>query len=122
MADRVLFLPWGQVVRGREQYSLQVFNEAIGFYGSLQQDGRIERFELVLLNPNGFVDGFALLFGTHAQLDAVQEDDRFQQLTAEAGLVVDDVRQIAGSTGEGIAEAIATYQQAIAGLPEGATV
>ena len=43
MADRVLFITWGEVVRGREERALEVFSESLGFYGRLQQDGRITR-------------------------------------------------------------------------------
>jgi hypothetical protein len=118
MADRVLLLSWGEVVRGREQHGLEVFNEAVAYYGSLEQEGRVEHFDLVLMHPNGFVDGFVLLHGTHAQIDAVREDERFQRLSADAGLVVDNLRQLEGWTGEGIAEAMGLYQQAIAAVPQ----
>ena len=53
MADRVLFISWRMVVRGREERALEVFNEALGLYGRMQQEGRIERFDVVLLEPNG---------------------------------------------------------------------
>jgi hypothetical protein len=121
MADRVLFVGWGSVARGREQRALESFNEAVGYYGVLQQDARIERFDLVLLNPNGFLNGFALLHCSQPQLDAVLQDDRFLRLTAGASLIVDDLRLLSGVTGEGIAEALGRYQDAIAQLSARAT-
>jgi len=42
MADRILFIGWGATVRGREERGLEVFNQAVGFYGRCQQEGRIE--------------------------------------------------------------------------------
>ena len=45
MADRLLFISWGSVVAGREEIALEVFNESVGLYGRLQQDGRIEGFD-----------------------------------------------------------------------------
>ena len=41
MADAGLFIGWGQVVRGREERALDVFNETLELYGQLQSDGRI---------------------------------------------------------------------------------
>jgi hypothetical protein len=37
MADRVLFISWGEAVRGREARGLEVFNEAMGMLGRMQQ-------------------------------------------------------------------------------------
>ena len=53
MADSGLFIGWGEVVRGREERALEVFNETIAYYGQLQADGRIESFEPCLLEPHG---------------------------------------------------------------------
>ena len=53
MADAGLFIGWGQVVRGREDRALDVFNETIELYGQMQSDGRIESFEVCLLKPHG---------------------------------------------------------------------
>lgn len=33
MADTGLFTGWGAPVRGREEKGLEVFNEAVGYYG-----------------------------------------------------------------------------------------
>ena len=35
MADRVVFISWGQVVRGREERAMENFNETIGLYGKM---------------------------------------------------------------------------------------
>ena len=42
MADDALFFGWGEVVRGRETKAVEVFNEAVAYYGQLQQAGKIE--------------------------------------------------------------------------------
>jgi hypothetical protein len=46
MADRMLFISWGTPVRGLEERGLDVFNEAIGLLGRMQQEGRIESFDV----------------------------------------------------------------------------
>lgn len=118
MADRILCLTWGQVARGREAHSLEVFNETLGYYATLKEEGRIERFDVVLLNPHPGLDGMLLMHGTHQQLDAVSQDPRFQQLIAEASLVVDDLRIAEGYANDGVAEPLGRFQEAIAHLPQ----
>lgn len=118
MADRTLCLTWGQVARGREARSLEVFNDALGYYSALQEDGRIERFEVVLLTPGGGIDGMILLCGTHAQLDAVKEDERFQRITIAAQLVVDRMSVLDGWVDEGVARPMSFFQEEASQLPQ----
>ena len=118
MADRLLLLTWGTSVRGREQRGLEVFNEALGYYGRLQQEGRIESFDVALLSPNGSQAGYMELRGTAAQLAAVREDEAFRRLLVDAAMIVDDLRVVDGFCNEGIAEAMGIYQEAIAGVPQ----
>lgn len=118
MADRILCLTWGAVARGREQRSLEVFNDAVGYYSTLREQGRIERFDLALLTPAGDIGGLMVLYGTHAQLDAVREDERFQRITLDANLVVDDLRILDGYANEGIAEPMGRFQDALTHVPQ----
>jgi hypothetical protein len=115
MADRMLFLGWGQVVRGREERALEVFNESMGFYGRMQQDGRIERFDVVLLDPHsGSLEGYVELHGTAEQLAALREDEEFRRLQVDVNMIVDDLRLVDGRVNEGVARDIAMYGDAIA--------
>jgi hypothetical protein len=115
MADAGLFIGWGEVVRGREERALDVFNETIELYGGLQSDGRIESFEVCLLDPHGGeLAGFALLRGSEDQIDAVRRDEEFQRSMTRASLVVDDLGLISASLGEGLGRAISIYQEQIA--------
>jgi hypothetical protein len=118
MADRLLFLNWGSPVRGMEERSVEVFNEALGYYGRLQQEGRIESFEVVLLSPNGGLNGYMELRGSAAQLAAVREDMAFRRILVDAGMIVDDLRITDGYCNEGVAEAMGIFQEAVAGVPQ----
>ncbi|HLM84630.1 MAG TPA: hypothetical protein VK272_00425 [Solirubrobacteraceae bacterium] len=120
MADRVLFIGWGMSVRGREERGLEVFNEAIGFYGRMQQEGRIEKFDVVLLAPNTDLGGYIELQGSAEQLAALRESEEFRRTLADASLIVDDMRQIEGFTNEGVAREMALYQESIARVPQNA--
>jgi hypothetical protein len=118
MADRVLFIGWGRPITGREQHGLEVFNEALAFYGELQEAGRIERFDVVLLEPNGQLEGFITLQGTREQLNALREDHRYQRLLIDAGLIVEHLMQVEGAVGEGIAQQMPMYEEAVGRVPQ----
>jgi hypothetical protein len=118
MADRVLFITWGTPVRGLEARGLEVFNEALGMYGRMQQDGRIESFGVVLFSPNSDLNGYIELRGTAEQLTAARESEDFQRVLIDAALVVDDLRLIEGYTEAGIARQIELYQEAVGKVPQ----
>ena len=81
MADAGLFIGWGEVVRGPEDRALDVFNETLELYGQLQSDGRIEDFEVALLDPHGGeLQGYVMLRGSEEQIDAVRRGEDFQRL------------------------------------------
>ena len=118
MADRMLFIGWGSPVRGREERGLEVFNEAIGLLGRMQQDGRIEGFDVCLLEPNGDLNGYVTVRGSAAQLAALHQDDEFQRNTVAAAMIVDNLRHIEGYTNEGIASQMQMYTEEIAKVPQ----
>jgi hypothetical protein len=118
MADRVLFMSWGEVVRGREERALEVFGESLGFYGRVQQEGRIEGFDVALFEPSTGVGGYIQLRGSAESLAALTEDDEWRRLIADSALVVDDLRIARGSINEGVAKEISNYQAAVAKVPQ----
>ena len=118
MADRALIISWGQPVRGREQHGLEVFDEALAYYGELQASQAIESFDVMMLEPNGLMDGCFVLRGSHAQLDALAEDMRFRKLMVDASLIVDDLRLARGYTAGGIEQTMPLYAEAIGHVPQ----
>ena len=118
MADRMLFMSWGTPVRGLEERGLDVFNEALGLLGRMQQDGRIEAFDVVLLEPNGELNGFISVHGSAAQIDELRHDEEFIRNTADAMMIVDHVRHIAGYINEGVVRQLEVYRDAIAKVPQ----
>jgi hypothetical protein len=118
MADRVLFVSWSTPVRGREERGLEVFNESMGLYGRMQQDGRIEKFDVVLLGANSDLNGYIQLHGSAEQLAALRGDDEFQRNIIDAGLVVDGLRLSEGITNEEIARQMALYRESLTRVPQ----
>jgi hypothetical protein len=114
MTDRMLFLGWGQVVRGREERALEVFNESMDLYGRMEHDGRIARFDVALLEPHaGELAGYIALHGSATQLSAVRHDEEFRRLQVDVSLIVDDLRVIDGFDGPGVAEQMTMYADAV---------
>ena len=117
MADDALFIGWGAVVRGREQKSLQVFQETIEFWTAAQQGGRIESFEATLLQPHGGgLAGYMLVKGERGKLDELSESDDFNKVVARASMVVDDLGVLNAYTGASLGDQLARFQQAAADL------
>ena len=114
MADAGLFIGWGASARGREAKALEILNEGVEYWGRLQQEGRIESFEVVLLYPHGGdLYGFALLRGTHDQLNAVGGDEEFLRLTTRAGLVVEGLGVVRAAIGADLQRQIGMFQEAV---------
>ena len=118
MADRVLFVSWGEVVRGREVAALENFNETIGLYGQMQQDGRIESFDVVLLNPSMEIAGYMQIHGSSEQLNALKDSEDFRRNLHAGSLIVDELKLVDGYTNEGIAAEMELYQEAISKVPQ----
>jgi hypothetical protein len=117
MADAAIFVGWGAIVRGREAKSLAVFNEAIAYYGRLQQAGTIESFEPVILSPHGGdLAGFVLIRGDQAKLNALKTTDEFQRITVRAGMIVDNLGVIDAAIGASLATGLANFAGAIGEL------
>jgi hypothetical protein len=113
MANDVIFTGWGSVVRGREQNALQVFQETVQFWAQAQQDGRIESFEPILLDPHGGdLAGFIIARGERSQLDAIRASDEFRRLTSRAVAIVDDLGVVGGYGDEALARQVDLFQQA----------
>jgi hypothetical protein len=120
MADRMLFVSWGATVRGREERALEVFNETMGLYGRLQQEGQIEGFDVALMDPNGTLDGYIQVRGSDEQLDALQRNEDWRRNMADAFLIVDDLRVTGGAINDGVAREMAIYTDSIAKVPQSA--
>ena len=119
MADRMLFIGWGAPVRGREERGLDVFNGAVGFYGRCQQEGRIDSFDVVLLDPHGGgLNGYMALHGSADQLAALRADEEFRRILVDASLIEDELGVVDGYTNEGVAREMELYREAIGKVPQ----
>ena len=121
MADRLLCISWREVVRGREERAIEVFNETVGMYGRKVQEGKLERFDVRLLAPSTGIDGYMELEGSAAQLAALKEDAEYLRAMTDAQLVVNDLRVADGYCNQGVADQMALYAEAIARVARATT-
>jgi hypothetical protein len=100
MADSGLFIGFGAPVRGRERQAIKVFNEAFEYYSRLQQEGEIESFEPVLLEPHGGeLDGFFLLRGDQDKLARIRGSEEFERYTVRGQLIVEGIGIVGAALG-----------------------
>lgn len=118
MADRLLMISWGEPARGLEARALEVFNEALGILGRAQQDGRIAKFDVALMEPNGAMDGYIAVQGTADQITALRASEDFRRNTVDAALCVNRICHTEGACNEGVAQMMALYQEAITKVPQ----
>ena len=115
MADAGLFIGWGEVVRGRESEAIELFNETLGFYGRLQEEGTIDSFEPVFLEPHGGdLNGFILIQGDAEKLAALRVSDEFTQFSLRATLVVNGFGVVGADLAERLQRQMEYYTEQIA--------
>ena len=117
MAKGALFVAWGQIIPGRGQKSIKVFNEAIEYYTNLLKQGEIDSFEPVFVDVfSGDFTGFFFLKADRDKLDRMKSSEAFIALHARAALVVSNVRVLDGTLGEGIKSRLANFAKNVAEL------
>jgi hypothetical protein len=117
MADFGLFVGFGYPVRGRERQAVKVFNEAMEYYARLQQQGEIESFESVFLEPHGGdLNGFTLIRGDRDKLASIRTSDEFARLSIRADLIVEGFGVIGAQLGKQIETLMGVYNEQVEGL------
>jgi hypothetical protein len=100
-ADSVLFIGWNRPIAGREKAALDLFTYSMGYWNDLKSSGQIASFEPVLLAAHGGgLNGFIVIKGEQAKLDAVRNSDKFLDLITKVSINVDNVGVIPGWSGE----------------------
>jgi hypothetical protein len=113
VADFGLFVGFGYPVRGREQKAAQVFGEAVELWTKLQQQGELESWDAVFLEPHGGdLGGFFLLRGERDAIAKLRSSDELQQLFARAELVVENFGVVGAETGARIEHQMGLFMEA----------
>ena len=115
MASSVLFAGWNRANVGREAQAAKLFQDFIAFYGAAQKEGRIESFEPVFLSAHGGdLNGFVLIRGEGAKLDALRRDEKFTDLIIRATVTLQGFGVVPGYVGEGVTSILKRWTAAAA--------
>jgi len=114
MAEAALCTHWGTPIPGREKQALKVFNETVQWWAGVQQEGKIERFDVTVLAPSGGeVAGFLVARGTAEQIDSLRRSKEYQQQLARAQLIATHLSVTDAYVDEGLAQIMSQYQEVI---------
>jgi len=114
MADSGLFIGFGNAAHGRERQAMQGFNDVFEYYSRLQQEGQIESFEPVLLEPHGGdLAGFFLLRGDLDKLARIRASEEFERHTARALLCVENIGVVSAAFGERLMGQMSVFAEQI---------
>ena len=117
MADAGLFVGWGEVARGREKEAVELFNEILEYYGRLQEEGTIESFEPVFLEPHGGdLGGFLLIRGEAEKLASLRVSEEFGRYSIRATLVVDSYGVVGADLAGRLQSQMAFYTEQIGAI------
>ena len=120
MADRALFVGFGQPVRGREERAVEVYGEFVAMLARMQSEGKIESMEIALLDPHGGdLAGFFMVHGSAEQCSALQMDEEFRRACTDANLIVDNFGVVPAATGAAVGEEMTMYMEAVQKVGQG---
>ncbi len=112
-----LFVGFGHPVRGREQKAATVFDEFVRYWTKLQQDGAIEGWEPIFLEPHGGdLGGFFLVRGDRDAIASVRSSDELATLSSRAQLIVENFGVVGAEMGDRIAQRMQVFLEASAEL------
>jgi hypothetical protein len=99
-----LMIRWGAVQPGREEQALALFDETVGYYGSLIEAGRLTSFEPFFITTSDLETelGFFIAKGPVAEIFAVMDSDEHKSFVIKASLLLHHVRIDMLTVGDGI--------------------
>jgi hypothetical protein len=100
MAIGALLVGWGEIIPGREKAAQATLNNAMQYIIRLQQEGKIDRFEVVALEPHGSdLNGFVFITGDRETVAQLRAEDEFVSVMVGVQLVHRNVRVVGAYTG-----------------------
>ncbi len=114
MSSNALFFAWNRSIPGRERLSADHFSQMVQYLIGQQQNGSIQSFETVLLDSHGGdMNGFFLIRGESAKLDALVSSTEWVTHMTRALLHLEGSGAVRGVTGESIATRMELWSKSI---------
>jgi hypothetical protein len=116
MSPNAVFFGWGRAIPGRERISAQLFPEFVQYLSGLQQAGRIQSFEPVLLNPHGGdLNGFFLIRVESDKLAALMASADWITYMVRSALYLERTGAVPATIGDAIPELLQLWTSLIPG-------
>jgi hypothetical protein len=113
-ADHAVVVGWNRAIAGKEKIALELFASSLAFYGKQMAAGTIASFEPVMLRPHGGdFNGFILIRGERAKLDALIAGEEFLDIMLRATLCIEGVGVTAAWTGAALQDVMGKYMKLI---------
>lgn len=114
MSTNVVFFAWNRSIPGRERISAEHFQQFVQYLGGLKQAGAIQSFDTVFLDTHGGdLNGFFLIRGESARLDALMADDAWVTHMTRAALHLQGSGHVRGVTGDAVATRMELWTKTI---------
>lgn len=116
--DIGLLIRWGQILPGREDSAIALFEESVIYYLSLLENGKITSFEPFLFTMADLEEeqGFFLVKGPVPEIFALMDSDEYKTFMTKANLLVHHLRANMLSVGDGVTQQLERYANARAEL------
>ena len=88
--DTGLLIRWGQILPGREDAAIALFEESVTYFLSLMENGKITSFEPFLFTMADVEEeqGFFLVKGAVPEIFALMDSDEYKTFMTKANLLL----------------------------------
>lgn len=114
MKSNTIFFGWNRSIPGRERISAEHFQQFHDYLGKLQQQGTIQSFDAVFLNPHGGdLNGFFLIKGDGAKLADLMSSADWVKHQTRAALHLEGSGAVLGVSADAIPERLKLWTDLI---------
>jgi len=109
--DAGLLIRWGQILPGREDQALTLFDESVNYFLSLIESGRITAFEPFLFTISDFEEeqGFFIVKGPVAEIFSLMDSDEYKTFVTKANLLLQHLQINMLNVGDGVTAQLERY-------------
>jgi hypothetical protein len=112
MSKGSLIVGWGEIIPGREKAAQRTLKSAMQYCVRLQQEGKIDRFEVVILEPHGSdLNGFVLITGDKGTIAQLRTENEFVSVMIGVQLVHRNVRVVGAYVGAALQSLFAIWDE-----------
>ena len=114
MSTNAVFFAWNRSIPGRERMSGEHFQQFVQYLGGLKQSGTIQSFDAMFLdNHGGDMNGFFLIRGDSAKLDAVMATVDWVRHMMRAAMHLEGAGAVRAVTGDELMQRMELWRSLI---------